>query len=158
VDLDKARVLVQKRVARALPGLPDEVKRHGVTVKKKLPGVLFLVGLSSPDRSRDNLYLSNYARIQIKDELLRLPGVGEVASLGQQDYALRIWLDPEKLAARKLTARDVTEAIRESKAPVGPGQIGQPPVPKGQTISLTPKKPGRLPDLEQLENIIVKSG
>ncbi|HKB37384.1 MAG TPA: efflux RND transporter permease subunit, partial [Gemmataceae bacterium] len=158
VDLDKARVLVRKRIDRALSALPDEVKRHGVTVKKKSPGVLFLVGLSSPDGTRDNLYLSNYASIQIKDELLRLPGVGEVASLGQQDYALRIWLDPEKLAARKLTARDVTDAIRESKAPVAPGKIGQPPVSKGQTIPLTTLKPGRLPDLEQLENIIVKSG
>src|SRR5262245_39625213 len=85
VDLDKARVLVQKRVALALPALPDVVKQQGATVKKRLPGVLVLVGLSSPDGSRDNLYLSNYASIQIRDELLRVPGVGEVAGLGQQE-------------------------------------------------------------------------
>src|SRR6266542_6048158 len=100
VDLNMAQVLVQNRVALAQPVLPDLVKRRGVTVKKKSPNVLLIVNLFSPDKSRDNLYLSNYATIQLKDELSRLKGVGDITYLGQRDYSMRLWLDPEKMVAR----------------------------------------------------------
>src|ERR1700739_4170779 len=106
VDLNIAQVLVQNRVALAQPILPDLVKRRGVTVKKKSTNVLMIVNLSSPDKSRDNLYLSNYATIQLKDERSRLAGVGDISFLGQRDYSMRIWLDPQKLASRSLTASD----------------------------------------------------
>src|SRR5213083_912164 len=104
VDLNMAQVLVQNRVALAQPILPDLVKRRGVTVKKKSPSVLMIVNLFSPDGSRDNLYLSNYATIQLKDELARLKGVGDITALGQRDYSMRVWLDPNKMVARGLTA------------------------------------------------------
>src|SRR5476649_417878 len=102
VDLNMAQVLVQNRVALAQPVLPDLVKRRGVAVKKKSPSVLMIVNLYSPDRSQDNLYLSNYATIQLKDELSRLKGVGDITYIGQRDYSMRLWLDPEKMAYRNL--------------------------------------------------------
>src|SRR5438876_10325491 len=111
VDLNMAQVLVQNRVSLAQPILPELVKRRGVTVQKESPSVLMIVNLVSADRSRDNLYLSNYATIQLKDELARLNGVGDITYLGQRDYSMRLWLDPDKMALRKLTASDVTRAI-----------------------------------------------
>src|SRR3954466_2796317 len=129
VDLNMAQVLVQNRVALAEPILPELVKRRGVTVKKKSPSILTIVNLYSPDGSRDNLYLSNYATIQIKDELSRLEGVGDITYLGQRDYSMRVWLDPEQMAARNLSAADVVQAIQQQNAQVAAGQIGQPPVP-----------------------------
>src|SRR5438067_1710281 len=126
-DLNLAQVLVQNRVALAQPILPDLVKRRGVTVKKKSPSVLMIVNLYSPDNSRDNLYLSNYATIQLKDELSRLNGVGDITYLGQRDYSMRLWLDPEKMSMRKLTASDVTRAIEQQNTQVAAGQLGQPP-------------------------------
>src|SRR6266550_3757151 len=102
-DLNLAQVMVQNRVALAQPILPDLVKRRGVTVKKKSPSVLMIVNLYSPDDSRDNLYLSNYATIQLKDELARLSGVGDITYLGRRDYSMRVWLDPGKMAARNLS-------------------------------------------------------
>src|SRR5215211_1505893 len=110
-DLNVAQVLVQNRVSLALPILPELVRRRGVTVKKKSPNVMMIVNLSSPDGSRDNLYLSNYATIQLRDELARLPGVGDIQYLGQRDYSMRIWLDPERMAVKGLTAADVRKAI-----------------------------------------------
>src|SRR6187397_1791957 len=107
VDLNMAQVLVQNRVALAQPILPDLVKRRGVAVKKKSPSVLMIINLFSPDKSRDNLYLSNYATIQLRDELSRLAGVGDISFMGQRDYSIRVWLDPEKMSARNLTATDV---------------------------------------------------
>ena len=115
VDLNMAQVLVQNRVSLAEPILPDLVKRRGVTVKKKSPSVLMIVNLFSPDGSRDNLYLSNYATIQLKDELSRLPGVGDITYLGQRDYSMRLWLDPEKMASRNLTTTDVVTADRAAE-------------------------------------------
>src|SRR5438128_9236872 len=106
VDLNMAQVLVQNRVSLAQPILPDLVKRRGVTVKKKSPSVLMIVNLFSPDDSRDNLYLSNYATIQLRDELSRLPGVGDISFLGQRDYSMRVWLDTEQLGMRHLDAAD----------------------------------------------------
>src|SRR3954469_1933678 len=107
VDLNMAQVLVQNRGALAEPILPDLVKRRGVTVKKKSPSILMIVNLYSPDGSRDNLDLSNYATIQLRDELSRLPGVGDISFIGQRDYSMRVWLDPEQLAMRNLDAADV---------------------------------------------------
>src|SRR3954453_12849778 len=123
VDLNMAQVLVQNRVALAQPILPDLVKRRGVAVKKKSPSVLMIVNLFSPDKSRDNLYLSNYATIQLRDELSRLPGVGDISFLGQRDYSMRVWLDPERLAMRNLDAIDIVHAIDQQNRPVHAGQI-----------------------------------
>ena len=138
VDLNMAQVLVQNRVSLAEPILPDLVKRRGVTVKKKSPSVLMIVNLFSPDDSRDNLYLSNYATIQLRDELSRLPGVGDITYLGQRDYSMRVWLDPEKMAFRNLTASDVVQAIEQQNIQVAAGQIGQPPVADRAGRSSTP--------------------
>src|SRR5215470_2943339 len=124
VDLNMAQILVQNRASLAQPILPDLVKRRGVTVKKKSPNVLMIVNLYSPDDSRDSLYLSNYATIQLKDELARLPGVGDISYLGQRDYSMRVWLDPGKMSFRKLTASDVVKAIEQQNVQVAAGQIG----------------------------------
>src|SRR5579884_1177984 len=137
VDLNIAQVLVQNRVDLAAPILPDLVKRNGVTVKKKSTSTLMIINLFSPDDSRKDLYLSNYATIQLKDELSRLPGVGDITYLGRRDYSMRVWIDPEKLAARNLSAADVVAAINEQNIQVAAGQVGQPPVPAGQVFQLT---------------------
>ncbi len=157
VDLNIAQVLVQNRVALALPILPDLVKRRGVTVKKKSPSVLMIVNLFSPDGSRDNLYLSNYATIQLKDELSRLNGVGDITYLGQRDYSMRLWLDPEKMSYRGLTATDVVAAIAQQNTQVAAGQIGQPPVASGQVFQFTMSTMGRLIDAEQFADMILKT-
>src|SRR5215471_9907633 len=112
-NIDDAQVLTQNRVAIAQAKLPEEVQRQGVTTKKKSPAILLCVNLISPDKSRDSLYLSNYATIQVKDALARLHGVGDATLLGARDYSMRIWLDPEKLASRDMTAGDVLNALRE---------------------------------------------
>src|ERR1700758_1152820 len=143
-DLNIAQVLVQNRVSLATPILPDLVKRRGVTVKKKSPSVLMIVNLFSPDKSRDNLYLSNYATIQLRDELARLNGVGDITYLGQRDYSMRLWLDPARMASRNLSANDVVVAIQQQNVQVAAGQIGQPPVPRGQVFQYTMTTLGRL--------------
>ncbi|MFM7845859.1 MAG: efflux RND transporter permease subunit, partial [Planctomycetota bacterium] len=126
-DLNLAQVLVQNRVGLAQPVLPELVRRRGVTVKKKSPSVLMMINLYSPDSSRDNLYLSNYATIQLRDELSRLPGVGDIAFLGQRDYSMRVWLDPIRMSTRRLSPNDVVRAIEQQNIQVPAGQIGQPP-------------------------------
>jgi multidrug efflux pump subunit AcrB len=156
VDLNMAQVLVQNRVALAQPILPDLVKRRGVTVKKKSPSVLMIVNLYSPDNTRTNLYLSNYATIQLKDELSRLAGVGDITYLGQRDYSMRLWLDPEKMAARNLTTADVTRAIEQQNTQVAAGQLGQPPIAQGQAFQFTMSTMGRLTDVDQFADMIVK--
>src|SRR5512143_4058847 len=113
VDLNMAQVLVQNRVSLAQPILPELVRRRGVTVKKKSPSVLMIVNLFSPDGSRDNLYLSNYATIQLKDELARLNGVGDITYIGQRNYSMRVWLDPQKMTFRNLTSSDVVSTIEQ---------------------------------------------
>jgi multidrug efflux pump len=130
-NIDDAQVLTQNRVAIAEAKLPEEVKRQGVTTKKKSPSILLCVNLISPDGSRDLLYLSNYATIQVKDSLARLAGVGDATLLGARDYSMRVWLDPEKLASRNMTAGDVLKSLREQNVQVAAGRIGQPPVPTG---------------------------
>jgi len=156
-DLNLAQVLVQNRVALAQPVMPDLVRRRGVTVKKKSPTVMMIINLHSPDDTRDSLYLSNYATIQLRDELSRLQGVGDVAFLGQRDYSMRVWLDPDRCAARDVTADDIVHAIQQQNAQVAAGQIGQPPVPKGQTFQFTMTTLGRLMTTEQFDEIIVKT-
>jgi len=157
IDLNMAQVLVQNRVALAQPILPDLVTRKGVTVKKKSPTVLMIVNLYSPDGSRDNLYLSNYATIQLRDELARLPGVGDITYLGQRDYSMRLWLDPDKMSVRHVTASDVVQAVAQQNAQVAAGQIGQPPVPGGQVFQYTMTTLGRLRDADQFADMILKT-
>ncbi|HLN32246.1 MAG TPA: efflux RND transporter permease subunit [Gemmataceae bacterium] len=166
-DLDQAQVLVQNRVAVAEAKLPEEVKRQGVTTKKKSPSILLCINLVSnkekdPATGKDQyvydqLFLSNYATINIKDALARIPGVGDVQFLGPRDYSMRIWLDPLKLAARNMTAGDVTTAIRKQNRQVAAGRLGQPPAPMGQDFQLTLNTLGRLESEEQFRNIVVKS-
>ncbi len=157
VNLDMAQVLVQNRVSMAMPTLPDVVKQIGVTTKKKSPNIMLVVNLFSPDGRYDQLYLSNYATIQIRDELSRLEGVGDVTFLGQQDYSMRVWLDPEKLWARNLTSSEVVSAVKEQNVQVAAGQIGQPPVPAGQEFQYTMSTLGRLTDPAQFGEIVIKT-
>src|SRR6476660_7642563 len=151
VDLDMAQVLVQNRESLAEPILPDLVKRRGVTVKKKSPSILMIVNLFSPDDTRDNLYLSNYATIQLRDELSRLSGVGDVTYLGQRDYSMRVWLDPQKLARFGLNPQDVIAQVQAQNIQVAAGQIGQPPAPSGQVFQYTITTLGRLEDPTQFD-------
>ncbi len=156
MDSDMAQVLVQNRVSLGLPVVPELVQREGVNVKKMSPSTMMIVNLVSPDHRYDSIFLSNYATIQIKDELGRLPGVANVAYLGERDYSMRAWLDPEKLAYVGLTADDVVAAISEQNLQVAAGQIGQQPVPLGQQFQLTINTLGRLVDPQQFGDIILK--
>src|SRR5258707_913879 len=156
-DLDTAEVLVQNRVAIAEPRLPEEVRRLGITVLKNSPDMLMVIHLSSPDGSRDQLYISNYATLQVKDVLARLDGVGDVRVFGARDYSMRIWLDPEKVAARNLTAGDVLAALRAQNVQVASGVLNQPPVPKPGAFQLNVETLGRLVDTRQFDNIIVRT-
>jgi multidrug efflux pump len=157
-NLDMAQVLVQNRVSMAQPTLPDIVKQTGVTTKKKSPNIMLVVNLVSPNERYDQLYLSNYATIYVKDELARLRGVGDVTFLGQQDYSMRVWLNADKLRARDLTSGDVVSALREQNVQVAAGQIGQPPVPSGQGFQYTMTTLGRLTDPAEFAEIIVRTG
>lgn len=162
-DLNLAQVLVQNRVNLAQPILPDLVKRRGVTVKKKSPSTLMIVNLFSTSdnkdhESLDSLYLSNYATIQLRDELSRLPGVGDISFLGQRNYSMRVWLDPTKMSGRQLSPADVVRAIEQQNAQVAAGQIGQPPAPPGQAFQFTMTTLGRLADPEQFAEMILKTG
>ncbi|MEM9365275.1 MAG: efflux RND transporter permease subunit [Planctomycetota bacterium] len=157
-DLDMAQVLVQNRVNLALPVLPAEVKSTGVSVVKSSPNSLLAVTLFSPDESRDQLYLSNYATIRIKDELARITGVGSISIIGQRDYSMRVWLDPDRMAALQLTAGDVIDSLREQNVQVAAGAIGRQPVPSGQDFQYTLKTLGRLTTVEQFSEIVIKTG
>src|SRR5437667_7376593 len=137
VDLNMAQVLVQNRVNLAIPQLPEVIKQTGVTTRKRSPDILMGIALFSPDGRYNQLYLSNFALMQVKDELARVPGVGDVFLFGQRDYSMRIWVDPDKLAARKLTATDVVQAIREQNAQVAAGAIGQEPMQGRQESQVT---------------------
>ena len=157
-DVDMAQVLVQNRVALAEPRLPEEVRRTGVLVQKNSPDFLMVVQLLSPDQSRDQLFLSNYATQNIRDRLIRLPGVGSINMLGQRDYTMRIWLDPDRIANINLTVNDVINAIREQNTQVAGGQLAQPPVANGRAFQPTISLQGRLEDIEEFSKIIVKRG
>jgi hydrophobe/amphiphile efflux-1 (HAE1) family protein len=155
---DIAQVLVQNRVSLAQPVIPELVQREGIVVKKQSPNTLMIVNLVSNDSRYPDLYLSNYATIEIRDELGRLPGVAGVGYLGQRDYSMRVWLDPDKLASLNLTAADVVAAIGKQNIQVAAGQIGQQPVPRGQQFQLTINTRGRLADPTEFADIIVKVG
>ncbi|MDH3888374.1 MAG: efflux RND transporter permease subunit, partial [Gammaproteobacteria bacterium] len=157
-DLDMASILVQNRVTLAEPKLPEEVKRQGVNTKKKSPNIILIASLSSPDDRYDELYMSNYATLRIRDTLSRIPGVGDVSIYPESDYSMRIWLDPTLLKSRSLTTTEVIAAIREQNVQVAAGQIGQPPVPAGQNFQYAVNVLGRLTDVEQFEDIIIKTG
>ena len=156
-DLNLAQVMVQNRVALAQPTLPALVQRRGVTVKKKSPSQLVIINLYSPDGSRSNLDLSNYATIQLRDELARLPGVGDISFLGQRDYSMRVWLDPDQMSVRNLSTPDIIQAIEQQNTQVAAGQIGQPPAPTDQVFQYTMSTLGRLTDEEQFGKMILKS-
>jgi hydrophobe/amphiphile efflux-1 (HAE1) family protein len=158
MDSNMAQVLVQNRVSLATPVIPPLVQRQGINVQKMLPSRLMIVNLYSPDGRYDATYLSNYATIEIRDELGRLPGVADVGYLGQRDYSMRAWLDPNKLASLSLTADDVVSAIAAQNIQVAAGQIGQPPAPKVQQFQFTINTLGRLVDPDQFRDIIVKVG
>ncbi|MFZ4595207.1 MAG: efflux RND transporter permease subunit, partial [Verrucomicrobiaceae bacterium] len=157
-DLDKAQVLVQNKVNAAVPRLPEEVRRLGVTANKRSPDLTLAAQFYSPDGSREVSYLSNYVTLQIQNEIARLPGVAEASSLGGLDYSMRLWLDPEKIAARNLTAGDVVRAIREQNVQVAAGSLGQPPAPDGSQFQYTLTAPGRLKTPEQFGDVVLKTG
>lgn len=156
-DLDLAQVQVQNRVSQVLPKLPEEVRRFGVTTVKSSPDMTLVVHLLSPNDRYDEIYLRNYATLNVKDELSRLTGVGQVQIFGGGEYAMRIWIDPDKAAARGLTASDIVNAIREQNIQVAAGTIGQQPT-QDVAFELTVNAKGRLITEEEFEQIIVKTG
>ena len=156
-DLNVAQMLTQNRVQDALPRLPEDVQRLGVEVRKSTPNILIAVHLYSPDASRDTLYLSNYATLHIKDTLARLPGVGDVQFLGGREYAMRVWLDPDKVAARDLSASDVLAALRAQNVQVSAGILNQPPAPTQHAYQLNVQTLGRLTTPQQFSEIVLKS-
>jgi multidrug efflux pump len=157
VNLNFAQVLVQNRINLALPQLPDVVKQAGVSTRKRTPDILMVVALISPHDRYDQVYLSNYATIKVKDELARVEGVGDVTQFGQQDYSMRLWLDPERLAELSLTAGDVVAAVREQNMQVAAGHFGQQPLTTARAVELPITVVGRLTDPEQFEDIILRS-
>src|SRR5262245_59433678 len=156
-DLDNAQVQVQNRVAQTLPRLPQDVQRIGVTTEKASPDFIMVVHLVSPDERYDMLYLSNYAHLQVRDELTRLPGVGSAQVFGAGEYSMRVWLDPDRLASRQLTASDVVRAIREQNVQVAAGVLGAPPAPSDATFQLSINTQGRLTTEEEFGDIIVRA-
>ncbi len=156
-DVDLSQVLVQNRVNTAEPRLPEEVKRQGVTVKKRSANILMFIALSSPENRFDSLYIHNYIVLRIRDELLRIKGVGDVTVFGAEDYSMRVWLDPNRLKNLNLTTKDVIQAIEEQNVQVAAGQIGEPPVPAGQNFQYSINTLGRLSEPEQFADIIIKT-
>src|SRR6201998_1829614 len=156
-DLDKAQVLVQNRVAIAQPQLPDEVQRNGVVTKKNSPDILMVVFMLSPDDTFDQLYISNYALLQVRDQLLRLDGIGDIQIFGARDYSMRVWLDPDKIATLGMTAGDVLAAIRAQNLQITGGQLASPPI-ADRAFQPNLTFTGRLKDPQQFEDILVKAG
>lgn len=156
-NINDAQVLVQNRVARALPRLPEEVQRLGVVTQKSSPNLTMVVHLTSPDDRYDMVYLSNYADLNVKDELARLDGVGNVALFGAGQYAMRIWLDPQKIAALNLTAMDIVSAIREQNQQAAAGSLGAQPT-AANNFQLLINLKGRLSSEAEFENIVIKVG
>ncbi len=155
-DLDAVNTLVQNRVSQAESRLPEEVIRQGVSVKKAQSNILMLVTVFSPDARYDQTFLANYASLNVRDALLRVPGVGQVDLLGANDYSMRVWLDPDRLAQRRLTVSDVTRAIREQNILIPAGQVGAPPQAAGVQYQYSVRAPGRFSDPKQFEDIIVR--
>ena len=157
-DLEQAQVLVQNRVSIAEPRLPEEVRRIGITTKKNSPDMLLVVHMISPDDTYDQLYIGNYATLQIKDVLARLDGVGDIQLYGGSEYSMRVWLDPDRISSFGLTASDIVNALQEQNVQVSGGQLGQPPVASPQSFQINLQLLGRLRNPEEFENIIVKAG
>ncbi len=157
-DIDNAQVQVQNRVSQALPKLPEEVRQLGVTTTKQSPDLTLVVHLISPNGRYDEVYLRNYATLQVKDVLARIPGAGSVQLFGSGDYAMRVWLDPNKVASRGLTASDIVAAIREQNIQVAAGGVGQQPVSGPVAMDLQINAKGRLIEEEEFANIIIKTG
>ncbi|MEJ1096423.1 MULTISPECIES: multidrug efflux RND transporter permease subunit [unclassified Pseudoxanthomonas] len=158
VDADEATVRVQNRVSQALARLPEDVRRQGVTTQKQSPVFLMVVHLTSPDGRYDTLYLRNYLRLHVKDQLAGIPGVGDAQAFGGGDYAMRLWLDPDKVAARGLTASDVLAAVREQNIQVSAGQLGAEPMPTGSDFLTLINAKGRLGSTEEFSNVVIKTG
>ncbi len=158
VDIDKAQTLVQNRVAQAERRLPEEVRRNGVQVRKRSADFLMAVHLISPDKTYDQVYISNYALLNVRDKLMRIDGVGDVNLFGSREYAMRIWLDPEKIALRGLTAEEVLNALRQQNVQVAGGTIGEPPVESKNAFQVSLQLKGRLRSADEFSDIIVKSG
>ncbi|MBJ2238239.1 MULTISPECIES: efflux RND transporter permease subunit [unclassified Pseudomonas] len=156
-NADMAQIQVQNRVSRALPRLPEEVQRLGVVTQKTSPDILMVVHLLSPDQRYDPLYISNYAYLQVRDELSRLPGINDVLVWGAGEYSMRLWLDPDLIAARGLTAGDVIAAVREQNVQVAAGSVGQAP-DSTAAFQVTVNTLGRLTDEEQFGDIIIRTG
>ncbi len=156
-DLNTALVMVQNRVSLATPQLPESVQKQGLTIKKKSPNILLVINFFSPNGRYDDIYLSNYATIYLKDELFRLEGVGDINYLGERDYSIRVWLDPQKMASRNISANEMTSAIQNQNLAAAPGQVGQQPIGPGQSFQLPADTLGRLREPEEFGNIIVKS-
>jgi len=157
MDINFAQVLVQNRVSSALASLPQAVQAQGVTVQQKSTAILMFVTLTSPDSRYDSLFLANYATINVKDQLARLPGVGNVLVFGAGQYSMRVWLDPNRLQARSLTTQDVVDALKGQNQQVAAGQLGMPPSPDTQPFQLTLDVAGRLDQVSQFEDIVVKT-
>src|SRR6266851_3843122 len=156
-DLDKAQVLVQNRVAIAQPRLPEEVQRNGVVTRKNSPDILMVVFMLSPDDSFDQLYISNYALLQVRDQLLRLDGIGDIQMFGARDYSMRLWLDPDRIATLGMTAGEVVAAIRAQNLQITGGQLAEPPI-ADRAFQPNLTFTGRLKDIRQFEDIVVKAG
>ena len=157
-DLDKAQVLVQNRVAIAVPQLPEDVQRNGITTTKSSPDLMMVVHVLSPDNRYDQLYASNYANTRIRDVLLRLDGVGDITIFGERQYSMRVWLDPQKLASYSMTSGDVVQALRDQNVQVNGGEIGGPPTSGTNAFQYTVTMQGRFEDARQFRYVIVKTG
>ncbi|MBN7796614.1 multidrug efflux RND transporter permease subunit [Parahaliea mediterranea] len=157
-DPDRAQVQVQNRVSQALPRLPEDVRRQGVTTQKRSPNLMMVVHLLSPDNSLDATYIRNYGVLHIRDQLARLPGVGEAGLFGSGDYAMRLWVDPQRAAALGITAGDIATAVREQNVQVSAGQIGASPMPEGSDFLISINARGRLESAEEFGNIVLKTG
>ena len=157
-DIDKAQVLVQNRVAAAEPRLPEEVRRSGVQVRKNSPDLLLVVHMISPDKSYDQVYISNYALLNVSDALARIPGVGEVRAFGAREYSMRVWLDPERIAGLNLTAEEILAALRQQNVQVAGGAVGEPPMPNQGAFEQSLQLRGRLIDPREFEDIVIKMG
>src|SRR5947209_6642600 len=155
-DLNTALVMVQNRVTLAMPQLPTEVQLQGITIRKKTPDILQVISFVSPDGRYDDVYLSNFATVNVKDELLRIEGVSDINIFGQRDYSIRAWLDPQKLASCGLTAGDVLQAVRSQNVEAVVGEIGQPPVGPGQSVQLPGDTLGRLNEPAQFGEIVLR--
>src|SRR5579859_4039202 len=157
-DLDTAQVQVQNRVSQALPRLPDDVRRFGVTTRKSSPDLTMVVHLYSPDGRYDDKYLRNFALLQIKDTLARIPGMGDVQLFGSGDYSMRVWLDPQKMAGLSLTAGDVIRALREQNVQVAAGTLGQQPAPHEVNFQLNINANGRHVDEAEFGDVVLRTG